>query len=574
MSEPYEKIGTNDNSSFFGVFPPPFVDDRSSKKARWRANGMDANNPLPASYRDALRDSGLGKNSIHGMTEGEEFHDDDWDFEPGDVMVSSDGAMPTIDFSKRIQEKLIKPWQNSVVVKLLGKNIGYRVLCNRLKSMWKKIGEFSVVDLENNFFLIRLQSYEDVEYVVTEGPWVIMGHYLTVQPWSPQFDSKVTKLDTVNAWIRLPGMPMHLYDKRILKKVGQLVGFVLKIDVNTASNERGKFARLAVRISLNKPLVSQFKINGSVQKVEYEGLPVICFKCGRYGHPSNGCTDGAAKEDALEAPVGTEVAFIPHTTIHTNAGKEDPNREGSFGPWMIAPRRRRAVPIIGKENVNSSMQNQNHNAGLSRFNVLADDSDNVEAVGVTLHESPKELPQLPNPSIYSRTTSKPKHVFNPIANPKAQTLRPNMKGKQIAKPQPPKPKQTTIETSKAMHASGISRPKATPSSKQAIPPSATSLGPSIAHTTLNPKYHKVISFAYPPNTLVGETSGAQMEKAHEVNPGHQPPLEHLNDPPDNGEVGAEDDIMNSVDDTTFDVDNSFVNETPGLQETLPSGTRQ
>ncbi|KAL9419862.1 hypothetical protein AB3S75_037595 [Citrus x aurantiifolia] len=219
MSEPYEKIGTNDNSSFFGVFPPPFVDDRSSKKASWRANGMDANNPLPASYRDALRDSGLRKNSIHGMTEGEEFHDDDWDFEPGDVMVSSDGAMPTIDFSERIQEKLIKPWQNSIVVKLLGKNIGYRVLYTRLKSRWKRNRELSVVDLENNFFLIRLQSYEDVEYALTEGPWVIMGHYLTVQPWSPQFDSKVNKLDTVNAWIRLPGMPMHLYDKRILKKV-------------------------------------------------------------------------------------------------------------------------------------------------------------------------------------------------------------------------------------------------------------------------------------------------------------------------------------------------------------------
>lgn len=162
--------------------------------------------------------------------------------------------------------------------------------------------------------------------------------------------------------------------------------------MNTASNERGKFTRLAVRISLNKPLVSQFKINGSVQKVEYERLPVICFKCGHYGHSSNGCTDGAAREDALEAPFGTEVAFIPPTTIHTNAGNEDPNREGSFGLWMIAPRRRRVVPIIGKENVTSSMQNQNHNSGLSRFNVLPEAIDDVEAVGVTLHESPKELP--------------------------------------------------------------------------------------------------------------------------------------------------------------------------------------
>lgn len=67
---------------------------------------------------------------------------------------------------------------------------------------------------------------------------------------------------------------------------------------------------LAVRISLNKPLVSQFKINGNVKK----GI------------------DGAAQEVALEAPIGTKVTFIPPTTIHTNVGNEDQNREDSFGP--------------------------------------------------------------------------------------------------------------------------------------------------------------------------------------------------------------------------------------------------
>lgn len=66
----------------------------------------------------------------------------------------------------------------------------------------------------------------------------------------------------------------------------------------------------------------------------------------------------------------------------------------------------------------------------------------------------------------------------------------------------------------------------------------------------------------------------QKEIAHEVNPGYQPPLEHLNDPLNSGEVGEEDDIMNSVDDTTFDIDTSFVNKTPGLQETSPNGTCQ
>ncbi|KAL9411769.1 hypothetical protein AB3S75_045384 [Citrus x aurantiifolia] len=72
--------------------------------------------------------------------------DEEWNFEPGDVTVGDDGAMPTIKFSQRIHEKLVKPWQNSVVVKLLGRNIGYKVLCNRLKVMWHMIPDFSVID--------------------------------------------------------------------------------------------------------------------------------------------------------------------------------------------------------------------------------------------------------------------------------------------------------------------------------------------------------------------------------------------------------------------------------------------
>ena len=53
-----------------------------------------------------------------------------------------------------------------------------------------------MTDLENNYFLIRLESPEDAVYALTEGPWVIFGHYLIVQPWTPQFDSNITDLDS------------------------------------------------------------------------------------------------------------------------------------------------------------------------------------------------------------------------------------------------------------------------------------------------------------------------------------------------------------------------------------------
>ena len=52
--------------------------------------------------------------------------------------------------------------------------------------------------------------------------------------------------------------------------IGQMVGRVFRIDYNTETTVRGKFARIAVEIPLDKPLVSQFVLDGKVQRVEYD----------------------------------------------------------------------------------------------------------------------------------------------------------------------------------------------------------------------------------------------------------------------------------------------------------------
>lgn len=57
-------------------------------------------------------------------------------------------------------------------------------------------------------------------------------------------------------------MPLNYYHKRILRFFGQVIGNVLKIDYNTESASKGKFARIAVEINLNKLLVSVLESMG------------------------------------------------------------------------------------------------------------------------------------------------------------------------------------------------------------------------------------------------------------------------------------------------------------------------
>ncbi|MFQ6643133.1 hypothetical protein Gotur_017314 [Gossypium turneri] len=81
-----------------------------------------------------------------------------------------------------------------------------------------------------------------------------------------------------------PGLPGHMYKRKILWEIGEMIGRVAKLDFNTNNGVRGKFTRIALYINLEKALISQVLINGALQRIEYEYLPTVCFSYGHYGH--------------------------------------------------------------------------------------------------------------------------------------------------------------------------------------------------------------------------------------------------------------------------------------------------
>lgn len=58
--------------------------------------------------------------------------DDDFFLLDGDIKRSSVNGIPSIEFSDRVSQILIKNMATSVVLKLLGRNIGFAALQNRI----------------------------------------------------------------------------------------------------------------------------------------------------------------------------------------------------------------------------------------------------------------------------------------------------------------------------------------------------------------------------------------------------------------------------------------------------------
>lgn len=151
-------------------------------------------------------------------------------------------------------------------------------------------------------------------------------------------------------------------------------------------------------IDLSKPLVSRIKVDGDALPVEYEGLPTICYHCGRYGHLEEGC------------PQKVQV-IMPATERPAAMDTSAPAEEAKYGPWMQVQRRGGRNARITKTQVEDSTAPIGR--GGTRFDLLAtSDEQRQELVrepaphtGVTVSsKQPSETPKKKGKEVCDQRT--------------------------------------------------------------------------------------------------------------------------------------------------------------------------
>jgi hypothetical protein len=115
-------------------------------------------------------------------------------------------------------------------------------------------GPWQLVDLPTGFCLVKFQLIEDIDFILCNGPWIIVGQTLVVQKWQVDFDHLVDKINRMAAWVRILDLLVKYYKEFALKKIGGLIGPVVKIDKVTLVQTRGKFCRLCVEVNRYEPL--------------------------------------------------------------------------------------------------------------------------------------------------------------------------------------------------------------------------------------------------------------------------------------------------------------------------------
>ncbi|CAN1787163.1 hypothetical protein LINPERHAP1_LOCUS17527 [Linum perenne] len=249
-----------------------------------------------------------------------------------DIIPSISNGVKSLTLSEGFKDKLCKPWSRSVVIRLLSKSFGYSFLCQRLHAIWKPMGHLHIVDLDRTCFLVKFGNDQDYFKALTGGPWIIFDRYLIVHQWDESFRVSNELPHKLVAWVRFPHLPIQFYHAKILAYMGNLIGKTIKIDFTTQRVDRWKFARIAVEIDLNLPLPPVIELDGCLQLVEYENIPTLCLGCGRGGHAKEECPlSTGCKSIVVKEPLNATGKDLPPAAMTSE----------TFGPWMIATRRRR-----------------------------------------------------------------------------------------------------------------------------------------------------------------------------------------------------------------------------------------
>jgi hypothetical protein len=154
------------------------------------------------------------------MEDSEKEGEDDANGEEGEGMrveeiVLGKYACPEFLLSKSEEKRIYRPWKRGIIVKLLGRRIGYKALETRLKQMWVKKGVINIIDLSNDYYLVTFTHDDDHYTTLMNGPWFIYDHYLTVKAWSPNFHPQSDTIKNVAVWVRISGLPIEYYDAKV-----------------------------------------------------------------------------------------------------------------------------------------------------------------------------------------------------------------------------------------------------------------------------------------------------------------------------------------------------------------------
>ena len=116
------------------------------------------------------------------------------------------------------------------------------------REAWRINGEVLLAALNEDLFLLEFDSPEKAKWVLESGRRSFKGGALQLEWWSPESGCLRRKDLGREVWIRVVGLPLHLWTPVLLRKLGDACGGFVAVDKNIEMKTEVKWVRMLVKM--------------------------------------------------------------------------------------------------------------------------------------------------------------------------------------------------------------------------------------------------------------------------------------------------------------------------------------
>ena len=116
------------------------------------------------------------------------------------------------------------------------------------KKKWRLKGNMFFYPLNQNLFFMGFDSKEEADWVMENGSRICRGEALILERWTPSTGCTGSKSQNQEVWIRVVGLPLHLWTEEIMVTIGDSCGGFVAMDKDTSLMKNLLWARILVKM--------------------------------------------------------------------------------------------------------------------------------------------------------------------------------------------------------------------------------------------------------------------------------------------------------------------------------------
>ncbi|KAL2929363.1 LINE-1 retrotransposable element ORF2 protein [Bienertia sinuspersici] len=187
----------------------------------------------------------------------------------------------------------VEYWKSSIVGFVIGANPPGNVMDGFFRRIWKDYGVDKVITIERGTFLIRFNSMEQRDKILTMGRVFFDQKPVILRPWHIDMDLNKEDIQRIPIWVKL-NLHFKYWGQNCLKRIIQPVGTLIKVDSMTANRDKLQYARCMIEVKIDQEFPEEVRFKNERNEIvnvniSYEWKPETCKKCKKLGHDENQC---------------------------------------------------------------------------------------------------------------------------------------------------------------------------------------------------------------------------------------------------------------------------------------------